>query len=32
MGALLDASRQRLAETIGADPQDLVFVPNARQA
>jgi isopenicillin-N epimerase len=29
MGALLDASRQRLAETIGADPQDLVFVPNA---
>ena len=29
MPELLDASRQRLAETIGADPQDLVFVPNA---
>ena len=29
MPELLDASRQRLAETIGADPQDLVFVSNA---
>ncbi len=29
MPELLDASRQRLAETIGADPRDLVFVPNA---
>jgi isopenicillin-N epimerase len=27
--ALLDASRRRLAATLGADPQDLVFVPNA---
>lgn len=29
MPELLDASRQRLAETVGADPQDLVFVANA---
>ena len=29
MPELLDASRQRLAETVGADPQDLVFVSNA---
>jgi len=29
MPELLDASRQRLAETIGAAPQDLVFVSNA---
>lgn len=29
MPGLLDASRQRLAEILGADPQDLVFVPNA---
>jgi isopenicillin-N epimerase len=29
MPGLLDAARQRLAATVGADPQDLVFVPNA---
>src|SRR5271157_3530730 len=29
MPELLDASRQRLAQTVGADPQDLVFVSNA---
>ena len=29
MPELLDASRRRLAQTVGADPQDLVFVPNA---
>ena len=29
MPELLDASRQRLAATLGADPQDLVFVSNA---
>jgi len=29
MPELLDAARQRLAETVGAAPQDLVFVPNA---
>jgi isopenicillin-N epimerase len=29
MPELLDVSRRRLAETVGADPQDLVFVPNA---
>ncbi len=29
MPELLDASRRRLAETLGADSQDLVFVPNA---
>jgi isopenicillin-N epimerase len=29
MPGMLDASRQRLAATIGADPRDLVFVPNA---
>ena len=29
MPELLDAARQRLAGTVGADPQDLVFVPNA---
>ncbi len=29
MPALLDAARQRLADFVGADPQDLVFVPNA---
>ena len=29
MPGLLDGSRQRLAELIGADPQDLVFVTNA---
>jgi isopenicillin-N epimerase len=28
MQDLLDASRQRLAQTLGADPQDLVFVSN----
>lgn len=29
MPELLDASRQRLAELVAADPLDLVFVPNA---
>ncbi len=29
MPDLLDAARQRLAEFVGADPLDLVFVPNA---
>jgi isopenicillin-N epimerase len=29
MSGLLDASRQRLAEIVGADPQDLVFLSNA---
>ena len=29
MPELLDAARVRLAQTVGADPQDLVFVPNA---